>query len=179
MTKSHLMRGERGDHVLDHAVGEILLHQAPRKRRSRENHVRTLLQSRTNEAITWLERARNYQPTHPSVRAWLPSAYALYCETERAAAELAEAQRLSVDDRHSSFSRLRAAPYRGVPKIRALFETIFLLGCAKRACRRSDRTPPAPPRRADAGRDRSAWKVPESAKACQQCLQAPVSARNF
>jgi adenylate cyclase len=48
-----------------------------------------LLQSRTDEAITWLERARNHTPAHPGMRAWLASAYALIGETERAAAELA------------------------------------------------------------------------------------------
>src|SRR5204862_1759845 len=53
-----------------------------------------LLQSRTEEAIVWLEEARSGIPTFPFVCARLASAYALIGETERAAAELLEALRL-------------------------------------------------------------------------------------
>jgi len=91
-----------------------------------------LLQSHTDEAIIWLEKARNAAPAHPGIRAWLASAYALKGETERAAVELAEARRLSGDDRFSSLARLRAVVgYWGVPKIRALFETTFFAGLRK------------------------------------------------
>jgi adenylate cyclase len=90
-----------------------------------------LLQSRTDEAIIWLEKARNAAPAHPSFRANLASAYGLKGETERAAAELAEARSLSGDDRHSSIARLQAARYWGVPKIRDLFETTFFAGLRK------------------------------------------------
>ena len=45
---------------------------------------------------------------HPVVRSRLASAYALKGETERAAAELAEARRLGGDDRFSSIARLKA-----------------------------------------------------------------------
>jgi adenylate cyclase len=48
-----------------------------------------LLQSRTEQAVTWLERARNALPVRSSIRASLAAAYALSSETERAAAELA------------------------------------------------------------------------------------------
>ena len=54
-----------------------------------------LLQSRTDEAIVWLEKARSAIPATPVIHACLASAYALKGETERAAAELAEARRLS------------------------------------------------------------------------------------
>jgi len=87
-----------------------------------------LLQSRTQEAITWFEKARNDSPAHPIIRAELASAYALNGETDRAAAELAEARRLSADDRFSSLARLKAVGYFGVPKIRALFEAAYLAG---------------------------------------------------
>ena len=87
-----------------------------------------LLQSRTDEAILWLEKARNANPVHPLPRAFLASAYALKGETEPAAAELAEARRLSADDRFSSVARLRASQYWGVPRIRALFETTYFAG---------------------------------------------------
>ena len=88
-----------------------------------------LLQSHTDEAIIWLEKARNAAPAHSGIRAWLASAYALKGETERAAVELAEARRLSGDDRFSSLARLRAVVgYWGVPKIRALFEATYFAG---------------------------------------------------
>jgi tetratricopeptide (TPR) repeat protein len=90
------------------------------------------LQSRTDEAIIWLERARNAFPTHPHVRAQLASAYALGGEAERAAAELAEARRLSSDDRYTSLARLRAVVgYWGVQKIRALFGSTYFAGLCK------------------------------------------------
>jgi tetratricopeptide (TPR) repeat protein len=56
-----------------------------------------LLQSRTDEAILWLEKARNHSSAHSMIHADLASAYALHCEMERAAAELTEARRLSSD----------------------------------------------------------------------------------
>jgi len=91
-----------------------------------------LLQSRTDEAILWLEKARNYIPAHSLVHADLASAYALHSETERAAAELAEARRLSSDDRFLSIARLNSA-YRipWVPKIRALLEATYQAGLRK------------------------------------------------
>jgi adenylate cyclase len=87
-----------------------------------------LLQSRTEDAIIWLEKARNTAPELPYVHAWLASAYGLNGETERAVAELAEARRLSRDDRFSSIARLRAlGPYRVLaPKIGALFEATLV-----------------------------------------------------
>ncbi len=92
-----------------------------------------LLQSRSVEAIVWLEKARNHTPEHPKIRADLAAAYALSGETERAAAELAEARRLSPDDRYSSIARFKAARNFGVliPKIRALFEATYFAGLRK------------------------------------------------
>jgi Flp pilus assembly protein TadD len=72
---------------------------------ARIGHVH-LLQSRTDEAIPWLEKARSANPSHPLFRANLASAYALNGQTERAAAELAKARKLSADDRYSSLARL-------------------------------------------------------------------------
>ena len=80
-----------------------------------------LLQSRTDEAIVWYEKARSATPAHPLFRAFLASAYALKDDTERAAAELAEARRLIADDRYSSIAGLRAAVSRGVPKVEATY----------------------------------------------------------
>jgi tetratricopeptide (TPR) repeat protein len=90
-----------------------------------------LLQSHVELAILWFEKSRSANPGRPMVHAWLASAYALEGESERAAAELAEARKLSTDDRYSSIARLRVIEYLGVPKIRALFEAIFLVGLRK------------------------------------------------
>jgi adenylate cyclase len=90
-----------------------------------------LLQSRTDEAIIWLEKTCNHNPAHGTFRAQLASAYALNGEMGRAANELAEARRLSADDRFSSLARLKAIGYFGVPKIRALFEATYFVGLRK------------------------------------------------
>ena len=92
-----------------------------------------LLQSRTDEAIVWLGRALSDNPGHPARHAYLASAYGLKNDLERAAAELAEARRLSSDDRYSSIARLNTIGYTqsgywGVPKIRALFEATYFAG---------------------------------------------------
>ena len=89
------------------------------------------LQSRTDDAILLLERARNHIPAHSTIHADLASAYALNGEIERAAAELTEARGLSSDDRYSSLARLRARRVHLVPKIRALFEATCDVGLRK------------------------------------------------
>jgi TolB-like protein/class 3 adenylate cyclase/tetratricopeptide (TPR) repeat protein len=90
-----------------------------------------LLQSCTSDAIVWFEKARNANPVIPIVHAHLASAYALKGETEHAAAELAEARRLSGDDRYASISRLKAVGFLGVAKIRALYEATYFAGLRK------------------------------------------------
>ena len=45
--------------------------------------------------------------------------------------ELAEARRLSSDNRYSSISRLKVGLSLGVPKVRALFETTLFAGLRK------------------------------------------------
>jgi hypothetical protein len=90
-----------------------------------------LLQSRIEEATLWLEKARIAMPEHPNPHSYLASAYSLKGETERAAAELAEARRLSILDRFSSIARLKATGYWGVPKTRALFEATYFAGLRK------------------------------------------------
>jgi adenylate cyclase len=89
-----------------------------------------LAQSRTKEAVVWLEKARDAAPAHPNIRAQLASAYALAGESERAAFELAEARRLSGDDRFASLASLRALEDPGalVPKVRALLEATYIAG---------------------------------------------------
>jgi TolB-like protein len=90
-----------------------------------------LLESRIGEAVAWYERARNATPAHPSFRALLAAAYALDGDRDRAAAELAEARRLSADDRYATIARLRATGFWGVPKIRTLTEATFFAGLRK------------------------------------------------
>jgi adenylate cyclase len=89
-----------------------------------------LLQSRTDEAIVWLERARIGNPGSPWPHAYLASAYALKGEAERAEAELAEARRLLGGKDYSSIAAMRTR-YRQVEKIRALYEATFLAGLRK------------------------------------------------
>jgi tetratricopeptide (TPR) repeat protein len=93
-----------------------------------------LLQSHSDEAIVWYEKARNASPGGFGVHSHLASASALKGDRERAAAELAEAGRLAPDDRYSSIARLRAAGgpgYWGVPKVRALYEATYFEGLRK------------------------------------------------
>jgi adenylate cyclase len=89
-----------------------------------------LLQSHTDEAILWLEKARSANPALRPVPAFLATAYALKGESERAAAELAEARRLQPEGYYSSIVQIRTrAP--GVPSVRALWETTYLAGMRK------------------------------------------------
>src|SRR5262249_50030788 len=87
-----------------------------------------LLQSRIDEAIGWLEKARIANPAIPFVRVLIASAYGLKGETERAAAELAEARRLG--SAPSSITSAKTGPF-GLPKIRALSEATFFAGLRK------------------------------------------------
>ena len=92
-----------------------------------------LLQSRTDEAIVWLEKARSAMPTDPFHHNRLAAAYTLRGETERAAAELAESRRLDGGDLFSSIAHLKAHPgaWWGVPKTRALYEATYFAGLRK------------------------------------------------
>jgi adenylate cyclase len=91
-----------------------------------------LLQSRTDEAIVWLEKARSAMPASALNRSWLASAYALKGETEQAAAELAEAEKLDGGGFFSSIANLKARRWRSWgPKIRALFEATYFAGLLK------------------------------------------------
>jgi adenylate cyclase len=89
-----------------------------------------LLQSRIDEAIIWLERARSAVPEAPWPRGFLASAYALKGETARAVAELGAARSLSSDDRYMSITRLKALGIYSFP-IRALYEATYFAGLRK------------------------------------------------
>jgi predicted Zn-dependent protease len=87
-----------------------------------------LLQSRTDEAIAWFERARGTIPTFPLVYSFLGSAYALNGEPERGSALLAETYRLSGKVWVSTIADMKVTGYWGPPKVRRLFETIYFAG---------------------------------------------------
>jgi tetratricopeptide (TPR) repeat protein len=89
-----------------------------------------LLQSRTEEAIVWLEKARAANPASPFLRTWLASAYALKGDRDHAVNELAEAYRLRGSMGYYSINRMRAG-YGGAPAIRALYEATFFAGLRK------------------------------------------------
>jgi adenylate cyclase len=89
-----------------------------------------LLQSRTDEALPWLERACSENPRLSGPRAWLASAHALSGNPRRAAAELAEALRLSRDGRYMSIARFKGSQF-WPPKVHALAEDTFLAGLRK------------------------------------------------
>jgi adenylate cyclase len=90
-----------------------------------------LLKSCVDEAILWFEKARIANSEHALPHAYLASAYALKGEAKRAAAELAEARRLSGDNHYTSLAHLRAVGAFGVPKVRALFEATYFVGLRK------------------------------------------------
>ena len=91
-----------------------------------------LLQLRTEDAILWLDKARDYIPAHSAIHRDLAAAYALRGEIERAAAELTEARRLSSDDRYSSIARLKAFyRYSEMSKVRTLMDATYIAGLRK------------------------------------------------
>jgi TolB-like protein/class 3 adenylate cyclase/Tfp pilus assembly protein PilF len=88
-----------------------------------------LLQSHTDEAIAALEKASSENARLAPVHAYLAAAYALKGETERARAELAEAQRLS--NIYSSLANVEKSSWFDNPKIRALAEATYFPGLRK------------------------------------------------
>ena len=92
-----------------------------------------MLQSRTDEAIVWLEKARIGNPASPWPHARLASAYALSGDLDRAAAELAEARRLRGEGSFSSIAKMKAGGSWGSlsPKTRALVEATYFAGLRK------------------------------------------------
>ena len=89
-----------------------------------------LMEGRTGQGVMWLEKARGANPAASFIRAWLASAYALDGKGERAATELAEAQRLSSSDHLSSLARLTALGS-WTPKARTLLEATYFAGLRK------------------------------------------------
>jgi TolB-like protein len=90
-----------------------------------------LLQSRTDDAILWLERACSAAPAHPGVRGALASAYALKGDTKRTSAQLAQARSLSGENRYASMAHLKAVSIFAVPTVRDLSEATYFAGLRK------------------------------------------------
>ena len=87
-----------------------------------------LLQSRTDEAIPWLERARNTNPRLVGPHAWLASAYALNGDLPRSIMELAETRRLNRDNIYTTIAAHKAARWFGAASNYALAEQTFFAG---------------------------------------------------
>jgi hypothetical protein len=88
------------------------------------------VQSRIDDAIFWLEKARVAAPDLPWVHLRLASAYGLKGETQRGAAELAEVRRMDGHRYDFSIARLKAGLL--IPtKIDALFESTYYAGLRK------------------------------------------------
>jgi TolB-like protein/class 3 adenylate cyclase/tetratricopeptide (TPR) repeat protein len=87
-----------------------------------------LLQSRVDEAIAWLEKARSLDPKAWNTHRFLAAAYGSKGELERARAELAEAQKLMGSDRYSSVPRCRANCDLYTPALRDRWETVYFPG---------------------------------------------------
>jgi len=91
-----------------------------------------LLQSRTDEAIIWFEKARSVaSPTYPFIHAFLAAAHGLKGKIDDAAAELAEARRLGGVAFMSSIARLKADNRFETPAGRALNDATLYTGLRK------------------------------------------------
>jgi adenylate cyclase len=88
--------------------------------------VMQLLQSHTEDAISWLEKAKNENARLAFVHAYLAAAYALKGEAQRAHAALAEAQRLS--NAYSNLANVEKSTWYDNPEIRKLAEATYFTG---------------------------------------------------
>ena len=91
-----------------------------------------LLQSRTDEAIVWFEKARRASPAKPFDHLHLAAAYGLSGDLDRAVAALAEARRLRGEGSFWSIARMKAGGWGSrSSKTRALFEATYFAGLRK------------------------------------------------
>jgi len=88
-----------------------------------------LVQSRIAEALLWFEKSRSTNPASSSVHSYLAACYALNGESDRAAAELAQARRLNRDGRFTSIGQLGFQSM--MPMVRELFEATYIAGLRK------------------------------------------------
>jgi len=90
-----------------------------------------LLQAHVDEAIVWLEKARNLSPALALFRTYLASAYGLKGDVARAAGELVEVRKLDGASCCSSIASLKGIENFGVPAVRAAYETTLFAGLRK------------------------------------------------
>jgi TolB-like protein/DNA-binding winged helix-turn-helix (wHTH) protein/Flp pilus assembly protein TadD len=90
-----------------------------------------LVQSRLNDAVLWLEKARGAAPELPWVHLRLAAAYGLQGEIERAAAEIAEAQRMDGQGPDLTIAHLKVPGFSSGTKTSALFDTTYFAGLRK------------------------------------------------
>lgn len=92
-----------------------------------------MLQSRTEDALQWLEKAHDANGKLPVVAAWLAAAYGLEGDMPHAAAALAEARRLSRTGWPTSVAAERTGSAREFTTraTRALVEATYLAGLRK------------------------------------------------
>jgi len=100
-----------------------------------------LLQSRVDEAIAWLEKARSLDPKGWNTHQFLAAAYGSKGELELARAELAEAKRLVGSDRYSSVARSRANGDLYTPALRDRWGTVYFPVSAPPGSRKNDNDP--------------------------------------
>jgi TolB-like protein/DNA-binding winged helix-turn-helix (wHTH) protein len=89
------------------------------------------LKARPDEAIVWFDKARGTIAAVPQMWAQLAAAHALRGDLAEAATDLAEARRLSPDDRYSTIARLKTFGPWGVPKVQAMFDATYFAGLRK------------------------------------------------
>ena len=89
-----------------------------------------LLQSRVDEAISWLEKAHSQNATYPFVPEWLAAAYGLKGDLPHAAAELADARKLAGNGAPANIAAARAISARdfAATSTHALLEATYIAG---------------------------------------------------
>ncbi|MGE0257787.1 MAG: adenylate/guanylate cyclase domain-containing protein [Alphaproteobacteria bacterium] len=89
-----------------------------------------LLQSKVDEAVSWLEKARNTNPSLPFVHSSLAAAYGLEGDRDRAAAELSQARKLWPDGSFQNMAavRARSRKYYGDSPTFDLLENTYFAG---------------------------------------------------
>lgn len=92
-----------------------------------------LLQSRIDDAIVWLEKARSANPKIPFARAFLAAAYGLKGDKDRAAAELDEARKLYAPGSLQNLAvvKMRLQKTFPDPPVFCLFENTYFVGLRK------------------------------------------------
>ena len=135
-----------------------------------------LLQSRVDEAIAWLERARSANPRLPGPHAWLASAYALIGDPESSPARNSPRRGGSAAiRRYSSIARFKQRRLLGLAE--NTFAARRLAGrrlFASPACARRDRQRRRPDS-SNAGLIRCGMRQPARSRACRKRRRRPLS----